>query len=232
MTLAWNVVTMAARLCRNAGYHRREKEDPSLTDYERRGRKWVFWMIYTFDHALSLNLGQACNMPDFDLTVSMPASLDVADPLGTQLWIWVRISHVQGKVYEQLYSANAQKEDLTIRSRRAQDLASELSQLQTSFKVSSPPEPGFVTDRTQPIHVEQFPDQYQQAAMRTVQFMFYSTLTLIYKVLPSESTSTPKPLKFIEKCTEAARTTLISLNEAWGDLKDEYEDYLMIFINW
>ena len=128
---------MAARLCRNAGYHREESYRLSLSEEETQNRKWLFWTIYAVDHAMSLNFGQAANIPDFDLTVVMPSRTGHNDPPWSKLWIWVEVARIQGKVYEQLYSARAQQMDSEARASSARDLAAELHTLQESFKVGT-----------------------------------------------------------------------------------------------
>lgn len=129
---------MAARLCRNAGYHREDTYHTSLSEEERRNRKWLFWTIYAVDHAMSLNFGQAANIPDYDLTLAMPSRTGHSDPPWSKLWIWVEVASIQGKVYEQLYSARAQQMDSEARARTASQLVAELHTLQKTFKVRTP----------------------------------------------------------------------------------------------
>ena len=69
--------------------------------------------------------------------------------------------------------------------------------------------------------------------MTLVQFMFSSTLTLIYQAMsPKAMVGMPEPLSSSPECVEAARTTLSCLNEVWDDAKDQMEDYWLMFINW
>ena len=75
--------------------------------------------------------------------------------------------------------------------------------------------------------------QYQGRAMAFMRFMFYSTLTLIYRVIPAPANSNvPEPLRYSQECIEAARITLTHLTEAWEEVKHDEEDYWMLFINW
>ena len=126
---------MGARLCRNAGYHREDSYQSSMTDEEKCNRKWLFWTIYAVDHAMSLNFGQAANIPDFDLTVQMPSRVQGSDAPWRKLWIWVKIAGIQGRVFEQLYSARAQQMDPQSRLGNAKQLEAELNSLKDTFKV-------------------------------------------------------------------------------------------------
>jgi precorrin isomerase len=69
--------------------------------------------------------------------------------------------------------------------------------------------------------------------MATVEFMIYSTLTLIYKVVSATwMTSVPEPIRYTPECIEAARNTLRSLNKAWEEVSTSKDDYFKLFLNW
>ena len=130
------MITIAARLCRNAGYHQDDSYHSSLTESERQNRRWIFWNLYAFDHAMSLNLGQAANIPDFDLTVAIPDTVDSNDVVWRQLWLWVKMGKIQGKIYEELYSGSAQHADPQTKTACARALAQELIALHDASRVS------------------------------------------------------------------------------------------------
>jgi hypothetical protein len=60
------MMSAAAGLCQNLGYHRYSTmKDDSVED--RNCKIHVFWMIYMFDKTMSLRLGRASIIQDFDI---------------------------------------------------------------------------------------------------------------------------------------------------------------------
>lgn len=134
MVLLWHVVTIAARLCCSAGIHQQNVRPSNLSEAQKRAHRWVFWTIYSVDHALSLNLMQPSNLPDWDMTIDIPTD---PDPLWSQHWIWTKLAHVQGQVYENLYSPKARKSGTQSREQEAGRLAQEMLKIQELFEVST-----------------------------------------------------------------------------------------------
>jgi hypothetical protein len=86
------------------------------TDDERMGKIFLFWHIYTMDKALSLRLGRAPIIQDWDMSLPLPVHdsglYSLASPmdngLGTRmLHFWIKVAQIQGQVYEKLFSAAA-----------------------------------------------------------------------------------------------------------------------------
>jgi hypothetical protein len=135
MLLLWHVVTMTARLCCSAGIHQQITRPSNLTEAEQTARGWIFWTVYTVDHALSLTLMQSSNLPDWDMTIQIPKD---PDPLWTQHWIWTKLAGIQGRVYEDLYSPKALRYGQQLRDTEARKLAQELLEIQRLFEASFP----------------------------------------------------------------------------------------------
>jgi hypothetical protein len=135
MLLLWHVVTMTARLCCSAGIHQQITKPSNLTEAEQTARGWIFWTVYTVDHALSLTLMQSSNLPDWDMTIQLPKD---PDPLWTQHWIWTKLAGIQGRVYEDLYSPKALRYGQQLRDTEARKLAQELLEIQRLFEASFP----------------------------------------------------------------------------------------------
>jgi hypothetical protein len=108
-SLAWVMISSAAGLCQNLGYHRYQT---MLNDSkeERNEKVHMFWMIYMFDKTMSLRLGRASSIQDWD--ISLPFLMEKSDsqdgPDGMHmLAYWIKIARVQGQTYEKLFSPAA-----------------------------------------------------------------------------------------------------------------------------
>lgn len=123
-SLCWTLVSSAAGLCQNLGYHRINTM-MNDTVQDRRSKLHVFWMIYMFDKTLSLRLGRASLIQDWDISLPFVAPGDEALN-GTEgskmLAYWVKVAQVQGQTYEKLFSPAAFLRSPTERTRIAVDL--------------------------------------------------------------------------------------------------------------
>ena len=117
----------------NAGLHRLVKE-PNTSD--KRNKRLLFWHIYTMDRALALNLGRAPNIQDYDIhtdILSYPEDID--GPLGYINVRWIELSKLQGEIYLQLYSAQAERESLQTKIDSAKQLAARCLELRESLSL-------------------------------------------------------------------------------------------------
>ncbi|KAF2676907.1 hypothetical protein K458DRAFT_424397 [Lentithecium fluviatile CBS 122367] len=114
-SLCWVMISNAAGLCQNLGYHRIQtmKDD---TEDERMAKIHIFWHIYLMDKTLSLRLGRASIIQDWDMslpypqldTKHMPLASPMPGSLGTEMLLfWIKVAQIQGKVYEKLFSPAA-----------------------------------------------------------------------------------------------------------------------------
>ena len=65
-SLCWTMTSNAASLCQSLGYHRYStmKDD---TEEQRTAKVHAFWFIYMLDKNLSLRLGRASSLQDWDM---------------------------------------------------------------------------------------------------------------------------------------------------------------------
>lgn len=92
----------------------------------------VFWWVYIVDKGLSLRLGRHSIIQDYDIDVPTILNADPqADAAGFRNYFSLTIAcaRVQGKVYDQLYSAGALNVTPQERETRVYQLAEELSVL-------------------------------------------------------------------------------------------------------
>jgi hypothetical protein len=83
----------------------------------------IFWMLYTIDKNLSLRLGQASLIQDYDIDIPLPQADPTASlPSLGHLRLWVDAARVMGLVYQQLYSPGALKQTDAARFHAVQQL--------------------------------------------------------------------------------------------------------------
>jgi hypothetical protein len=124
------MIGTAAGLCQVLGYHRYQtmKDD---TEEERNDKIHIFWMIYVFDKTMSLRMGRASFIQDWD--ISLPYfgdSKEATDaPDGKRmLTYWVKVARVQGQTYEKLFSPAAFLHSPEERTRVAIELVNAMNQ--------------------------------------------------------------------------------------------------------
>lgn len=126
---AWSLVTTALHMCISAGYHRAtsSKDDPPVL---REQKSWIFWSLYSAEKGLSLRLGRASSVSDYDITLPLPG-LAKADckPYYSCTVRWIKLSSIQGRVYKRLYSPVALSGPQESRIAWAQSLAAETTGL-------------------------------------------------------------------------------------------------------
>ena len=104
-SLCWIMISTAAGLCQNLGYHRINtmvNDTPEV----RKSKIHIFWMIYMFDKTLSLRLGRASAIQDWDISLPyvLPSDGTLHDSEGGRLLAyWVKVARVQGQAYEKLF---------------------------------------------------------------------------------------------------------------------------------
>lgn len=194
-SVAWHLITMAAWLCQAGGYHRTEslRNDPPLV---ARQKKIVFWHVYTLDKGLGLRLGRASVIAECDIDIPREFEVNGFDHLTSTTFptLWVKISSLQSRIYEQLYSPVALASPQADLVQRAQVLAAESSKLEietdeTREKVST---------LLKSIGTSEVVDVF----IKGDEVQFYVTKTLIYRVIPAPEGSITR---FCDECLDAAR---------------------------
>jgi hypothetical protein len=139
-SLCWTMISTAAHLSQNLGYHRYQtmKED---SEEDRNAKIHVFWFIYVMDKTLSLRLGRASIIQDWDMSLPYPnidsdharfGSLVQQGQKGDELLLyWIKIAQIQGKVYEKLFSSAAFLTPMNERVHTANELVAELNKAWT-----------------------------------------------------------------------------------------------------
>ena len=100
---------------------------PQIRPEARVQQTRVFWLIYIFEKGLSLRLGRSSTLRDRDIAIPVPDMTSTSEiAYFGRLKKMVELARLQGKIYDQLYSAAALVEPQVTRTTRARSLASEL----------------------------------------------------------------------------------------------------------
>lgn len=138
-SFAWTLISTAAQLCQTLGYHRASSmETDSMAVQENKHR--LFWSVYCLDKGLSLRLGRASTIQDYDISLAPTFTrLDISCLWKTVYTLWITLSRIQGKVYELLYSPAGLSQPEAERVAHARSLASEMQEsVMEPFKVRIP----------------------------------------------------------------------------------------------
>lgn len=125
----WTLISKAAEVCYAMGLHRKSYPVPdgSPAPYEQ----LLFWCVYAIDKSLSLRLGRAALIPDWDITTPIP-TFENSDskPLMASISVWIAIARCQGNIYEMLYSPESQAQPSHVRKLRVKELAERIQGIQ------------------------------------------------------------------------------------------------------
>lgn len=90
----------------------------------------LFWAVYVLEKSVSLRLGRSSTIRDQDITVPRPLMDRMMSSLAyNRMPDWIDVASFHGRVYDDLYSANALAQPPSVRASRANSLGSELKQM-------------------------------------------------------------------------------------------------------
>lgn len=102
---------------------------------EAQRKQFLFWNTYFIDKSLSLRLGRASTIQDWDVTVPLLTSNPPnATPLSAFICLWVATARCQGHIYELLYSPDSMTQSDDVRRFRAQKLVNDLKDISRRSK--------------------------------------------------------------------------------------------------
>ncbi|CAI6230604.1 unnamed protein product [Periconia digitata] len=137
-SLCWILNSNAAQLCQVLGYHRIQTMTND-TEEERNGKIHIFWFIYLMDKTLSLRLGRASVIQDWDMSLPYPvvdhdherfsALVQMGNKGNSMLLYWIKVAQIQGKTYEKLFSPAAFCKSPEERAQTAKELVEEMNHI-------------------------------------------------------------------------------------------------------
>lgn len=200
----------------------------------QREKQVLFWSVYVIIKALSLRLGRASILQDWD--ISLPMTSDVFDneePWKTVCMLWIKHATVQGKIYELVYSPAALNQPESERVSHANRLASEMqSTVMEPFEVYGP----VISERNSTnidsqrllstgLHLSEIDKIY----LRSDEVNRLSIMTLIYRAIPPPAGSGST---FIPECVKTARAALESHQGCMATLKECDEFIKCSYMHW
>ncbi|KAM0328786.1 hypothetical protein ACHAQA_005200 [Verticillium albo-atrum] len=212
---------MASELCQTLGYHRASSMKNDTPD-ERDFKVFVFWSVYFIDKSLSLRLGRASTIPDWDITVTAPAN-DKPDKkaLISYFCLWITAARCQGNIYEKLYSPDAIKQPDEVRLARVQNLVAELEEL------------GALSKRTNNKWLKDAEEHVGKVLMEffviSDEVLRLGLITMVYRAAPRPVGSSTT---FTEDCINAARVTLEQHQDCMVILEKTGSILFPTYIHW
>lgn len=143
-SVAWTLASTAMNLCQTLGYHRITSMEHDPISVQRQ-KQHLFWSVYTILNMMSLRLGRASSIQNYDISLPpLDESADVPYPWGPVCIWWTRSAIIQSEVYQYLYSPEALQKPESERVTHAHRLAAEMqSKVMEPFEVYLPAICGF-----------------------------------------------------------------------------------------
>lgn len=198
--LAWTLATKASELCQTLGYHHVGHKSEN-SKRESRHKQRLFWFLYVVEKGLSLRLGRASTIQDWDVTIPLPESTP-EDQESNQtsalfLGLGVKLARCQGDIHELLYSSTSLALPDHVRHSRVQILENQLGEIggEIKAKMENLSTNAGVKDLDTILH-------------RSCEIAYLSLLTLVHRAAPRLAMSSI----FNAQCVESARAALERLH--------------------
>ncbi|KAK7699663.1 hypothetical protein SLS64_011436 [Diaporthe eres] len=217
--LSWALSNKASELCQTLNYHRMPDTD---NGDDAKFKKFLFWTNYFLDKSLSLRLGRASTIPDWDITTYRPSTSDPCKEPGMAYYVlWVESARCQGNIYQLLYSPEAVAQPDYVRQARAQLLVDNLRTLEGA---------------TQETHKKWIQISKENAGKDLMDFfatsddiLRLSLLTLVLRAAPQAAGASTT---FSPGCTEAARAALHRHQDCMAIIEKSSVDFLPTYVHW
>ncbi|KAK5627023.1 hypothetical protein RRF57_002738 [Xylaria bambusicola] len=216
-SLAWILVSRAAHMCRTLGYHQIHtmKDDMPQTKADK---SLLFWCTYMLDKALSLRLGRASVLQDYDISLPhVTPDAKAAYPGKEVMTLWIQHARVLGRIYERLYSPGALRQPDAARIEQVNLLAAEQQRL-TASTVSLLREFESAVDGEARMFA---------LTLKSDEVSLLASLSLTYRALPPNG---PRSRTFADECIDAARASIRCHLEATA-MMDE-QSLKIVYIHW
>ncbi|KAI0138687.1 hypothetical protein F4776DRAFT_663055 [Hypoxylon sp. NC0597] len=190
-TIAWRLISAAARACLDLGFHR--LPDNSGSNYQKCS---VFWHIYSWEKGLAMTCGRTPVFHHYDVTT--PIVQDRVNAPARVYSAFLDFAIITGEIQRTLFSASARHTSQQVRIQHVTGFAARLIAIQKSVRSANREDPTW-------------DEMYEHAAV-IVDLMMYCLLTIVYRILPPSITQA-HPLQCSDECVNAARGALSRLVE-------------------
>ncbi|KAJ5573733.1 transcriptional regulator family: Fungal Specific TF [Penicillium hispanicum] len=216
-SVGWTLASSAIHMCQTLGYHRLSSMEYDPPDVQQQ-KQTLFWSVYTILNVMSLRLGRASVIQDYD--ISIPSPSDTFSRFGT--WgsicaLWTKQAMIQNKMYMLLYSPAALNQPESERVSHARRLAAEMHS-----SIIGPFEHIMSSNMSL--------NDVDIIYLRSDKVNRLAILTLIYRAIPAPESSSSSP--FIPECIESARGALEIHQECVGALKETNEILRTSYTHW
>ncbi|KAJ5786105.1 transcriptional regulator family: Fungal Specific TF [Penicillium pulvis] len=217
-SLSWTLASTAMHMCQTLGYHRissMEHDPPSV----QKEKQCLFWSVYTILNLMSLRLGRASVIQDFDIALPSPfETFPCNDIWGHICALWTTQAMIQNKVYTTLYSPAALNQPESVRVSHARSLAAEMKST-----IIEPFERMMSSDQRL-CEVDILYLQCDKVSR-------LSMLTLIYRAIPAPA-GTGSSSTFIPECVETARAALEHHQMCFGTIGENNKIMQRSYMHW
>ncbi|KAI1177761.1 hypothetical protein F4777DRAFT_595914 [Nemania sp. FL0916] len=217
-SLAWILISRAADMCRTLGYHQVHtmKDDKPQT---KAGKSLLFWCTYMLDKALSLRLGRASVLQDFDISLPhVTPDAKAAYPGKEVMTLWIQHARCLGRIYERLYSPGALRQPEAMRTEQVNLLAADQQRLMAQT----------VALLREFEHAPGGEARMFALTLKSDEVSFLASLALTYRALPPDG---PRSRTFAGACIDAARASIACHLEATA-LMDDEQSLQIVYIHW
>ncbi|KAF2260489.1 hypothetical protein CC78DRAFT_536366 [Lojkania enalia] len=190
--LLCTLISAAISQCRMIGYQREityQNDHTGNSDIAR----LLFWTIYVTDKTMSLLLGRASSLQDFEIDARYPAVSNdpTRHPWDKSFIMGIKIARIQGQIYDRLYSPAALALPSFERIQRMTDLTIALK--------------SWFEEKDQiDISRARYADTFESIARPYWEITYYSTLTMLLRTSSIPGTGS----EISSQCFQAARLAL------------------------
>ncbi|KAI5861123.1 fungal-specific transcription factor domain-containing protein [Durotheca rogersii] len=220
-SLAWNFICSASRLSYSLGLHGGIPTNHESPDTSRR-RARLFWTIYATDKMLSLRLGQPSTIRDSEIALPPMSQAQATESIPHILLpSLLKLSGLQGRVYDEIYSPGALNQPQEVQIFRATALGDELKRIMyTDDKLK------YYEERRRVVG-----DVLHELLWHSDRLSQLSLLTLIYRGIPPAK---PSGSAFCEECVATAREALKEHERCLNIItsKNMQSIFLELYVNW
>ncbi|KAI9654358.1 MAG: hypothetical protein M1821_006674 [Bathelium mastoideum] len=224
-SLCRKIVVHGCMMVQTLGWHRSSsmKND---SESMRQQKGLIFWMLYIIDKSLSLRLGQASLIQDYDIDLPFPRENQSSSFASlSRIGLWANSARVMGLVYQQLYSPGALKQTDAARFQSVQQLLQEVQTIR--------PKPSEKDDISLLVQNLDFaPSDYMYDAsellFKSDEITYYALLCIVYRATPASAKSDYDPAV---ECVKYARAALDCHRKCTAEFKHKTEMWAM-YLHW
>ncbi|KAI8627100.1 fungal-specific transcription factor domain protein [Xylariaceae sp. FL1651] len=216
-SLAWILVSRAAHMCRTLGYHQVHsmRDDSPKTKADK---SLLFWCTYMLDKALSLRLGRASVLQDYDISLPhVTPDAKAAYPGKEVMTLWIQHARVMGRIYERLYSPGALRQPEDARTAQVGQLAAEQRQQMAASGALLREFEGRTDGEGRMFAL----------TLKSDEVSYLASLALTYRALPPNG---PRSRAFADECIDMARASMRCHQETIDMMDDQ--SLKIVYIHW